>query len=196
MNRSEFITELQSRLQGVPQEDIKRSVDYYSEMIDDRVEDGMEEAEAVAALGSMEEIITQILSEVSLPKLVKEKVKPKRALKAWEIVLLILGAPLWIPICLTLLLLVLTFYLIVWDLIISLYSLDLVLLLTGLVLEGLAIGNVVSGNGVVALFLAGVGLILMGLSVLLFFVFNLATKGILFVSKKIVLGVKSLFIKK
>ena len=115
MNKNEFLTTLRERLNGLPEEDIIKSMDFYGEMIDDRVEDGMSEEEAVAALGSIEEILSQILSEVSLPKLVKEKVKPKRALKVWEIVLLILGAPLWIPILATILLTVLAIYLSVWS---------------------------------------------------------------------------------
>ena len=119
MNKIEFLTVLRERLQGLPEEDINKSIDFYCEMIDDRVEDGMSEAEAVDALGNIEEIISQILSEVSLPKLVKEKVKPKRALKAWEIVLLILGAPLWIPLVAAVLITVLSIYLSIWSIIIS-----------------------------------------------------------------------------
>ncbi|MBR4965050.1 MAG: DUF1700 domain-containing protein, partial [Lachnospiraceae bacterium] len=88
MNKAEFLMALRERLSGLPEEDFNKSIDYYTEMIDDRVEDGMSEEDAVACLGSMDEIITQILSEVSLPKLVKEKVKPKRALAVWEIILI------------------------------------------------------------------------------------------------------------
>ena len=75
MKKQEFLAVLRDRLRGLPQEDIQRSVDYYSEMIDDRMEDGLREESAVAALGSMDEIVSQILMETSLPKLVKAKVK-------------------------------------------------------------------------------------------------------------------------
>ena len=60
MNKAEFLAALRERLSGLPEEDFNRSVDYYTEMIDDRVEDGMSEEEAVACLGSMDEIITQM----------------------------------------------------------------------------------------------------------------------------------------
>lgn len=196
MNKSEFLAALREKLNGVPEDDINKSLDFYAEMIDDRVEDGMSEEEAVEALGSMEEIIAQILSEVSLPKLVKEKVKPKQALKVWEVVLLVLGAPIWVPIVLALCSVVLSAYLAVWMMIISLYVLDLSVALSGLALIGLAFGALIQSNFAVFGMMFGCGLILMGLSVLLFFGFNLVTKGILWLSKKILIGIKGLFIKK
>ena len=196
MNKIEFLTVLRERLQGLPEEDINKSIDFYCEMIDDRVEDGMSEAEAVDALGNIEEIISQILSEVSLPKLVKEKVKPKRALKAWEIVLLVLGAPLWIPLLAAVILTVLAIYLSVWTVIISLYAVDLSIAVSGLACIGVAVALLFDGQFVPAGVVFGAGLVCMGLSILLLFAFNLVTKGILWVSKKVLLGIKGLFIGK
>lgn len=196
MNKIEFLTVLRERLQGLPEEDINKSIDFYCEMIDDRVEDGMSEEEAVEALGNIEEIISQILSEVSLPKLVKEKVKPKRALKAWEIVLLVLGAPLWIPLLAAVILTVLAIYLSVWTVIISLYAVDLSIAVSGLACIGVAVALLFDGQFVPAGVVFGTGLVCMGLAILLLFAFNLVTKGILWVSKKVLLGIKGLFIGK
>ncbi len=196
MNKNEFLTALRERLQGLPEEDINKSIDFYCEMIDDRVEDGMNEEGAVEALGSIEEILSQILSEVSLPKLVKEKVKPKRALKAWEIVLLILGAPLWIPLVATVIITVLAVYLSVWTVIISLYAVDLSIAVSGLVCIGVALALLFNGQIIPCGVVFGAGLVCVGLSILLFFTFNLVTKGILWVSKKVLLGIKGLFIGK
>lgn len=196
MNKIEFLTVLRERLQGLPEEDINKSIDFYCEMIDDRVEDGMSEEEAVEALGNIEEIISQILSEVSLPKLVKEKVKPKRALKAWEIVLLVLGAPLWIPLLAAVILTVLAIYLSVWSVIISLYAVDLSVAVSGLACIGVAVALLFDGQFVPAGVVFGTGLVCMGLAILLLFAFNLVTKGILWISKKVLLGIKGLFIGK
>ena len=196
MNKIEFLTVLRERLQGLPEEDINKSIDFYCEMIDDRVEDGMSEEEAVEALGNIEEIISQILSEVSLPKLVKEKVKPKRALKVWEIVLLVLGAPLWIPLLAAVILTVLAVYLSVWSVIISLYVVDLAVVICGIAFVRLAVAFLFGGQFVSGGVALGAGLVCMGLSILLFFAFNLVTKGILWASKKVLLGIKGLFIGK
>lgn len=196
MNKNEFLATLRERLNGLPEEDIIKSIDFYGEMLDDRIEDGMSEEEAVSDLGNIGEIVSQILSEVSLPKLVKEKVKPKRALKAWEIVLLILGAPLWIPLVATVILTALAVYLSVWSVIISLYAVDLAVAISGLAFVGVAVALLFDGQFVPAGLVFGAGLVCMGLSILLLFVFNLITKGILWVSKKVLLGIKGLFIGK
>ncbi len=196
MNKNEFLATLRERLNGLPEEDIIKSIDFYGEMLDDRIEDGMSEEEAVSDLGNIEEIISQILSAVSLPKLVKEKVKPKRALKAWEIVLLILGAPLWIPLVAAVILTVLAIYLSVWSVIISLYAVDLSIAVSGLACIGVAVALLFDGQVVPAGVVFGAGLVCMGLAILLLFAFNMVTKGILWVSKKALLGIKGLFIGK
>ncbi len=196
MNKNEFLATLRERLNGLPEEDIIKSIDFYGEMLDDRIEDGMSEEEAVSDLGNIEEIISQILSAVSLPKLVKEKVKPKRALKAWEIVLLVLGAPLWIPLVVTVILTALAIYLSVWSVIISLYAVDLAVAICGLAFVGVAVALLFDGQFVPGGVVFGAGFVCMGLSILLFFVFNLVTKGILWVSKKVLIGIKGLFIGK
>lgn len=64
MNKNEFLSALRERLAGVPAEDIERSVEYYSEAIDDRVEAGMSEAEAVEKLGSVEEAARSVLDNL------------------------------------------------------------------------------------------------------------------------------------
>lgn len=196
MNKAEFLAALRERLSGLPEEDFNRSVDYYTEMIDDRVEDGMSEEEAVACLGSMDEIITQILSEVSLPKLVKEKVKPKRALAVWEIILIIISAPIWFPIVLSVVTTILSAYLSIWMMVLSLYLLDLSIAISGIAFIGLAIAELLKGAFAVFGALLGFGLVALGVSILLFFTFNLITKGIIYISKKVLLGIKSLFIRK
>lgn len=196
MNKAEFLAALRERLSGLPEEDFNKSIDYYTEMIDDRVEDGMSEEEAVACLGSMDEIITQILSEVSLPKLVKEKVKPKRALAVWEIILIIISAPIWFPIVFSVVATILSAYLSIWMMVLSLYLLDLSIAISGIAFIGLAIAELFKGAFAVFGALLGFGLVALGVSILLFFAFNLITKGIIYISKKVLLGIKSLFIRK
>jgi len=56
MNKNEFLATLRERLNGLPEEDIIKSIDFYGEMLDDRIEDGMSEEEAVSDLGNIDEI--------------------------------------------------------------------------------------------------------------------------------------------
>lgn len=86
MKKSEFLRELQQYLDGSPAAEAKKSIEYYAEMIDERMEDGLSEEEAVAALGPAEAVAAQIRCEM-----------PKEEKKVWNTVMLILGAPLWIP---------------------------------------------------------------------------------------------------
>ena len=102
MNKHEFFEQLGRGLSGLPQEDIDERLTFYGEMIDDRVEDGLTEEEAVAEIGSPDEIASQIISETPLSKLVKQKVKTKRQLKTWEIVLIAVCSPVWVPLLIAL----------------------------------------------------------------------------------------------
>jgi uncharacterized membrane protein len=71
MNKQEFLKCLREGLAGLPQEDVERAIDFYEEMIDDRMEDGLTEEEAVASLGSLEEVIAKMAAE--MPPLKKKK---------------------------------------------------------------------------------------------------------------------------
>ena len=192
MTKAEFIESLTQSLNGLSEEDIKKSKDYYEEMIDDRIEDGIAEEEAVGGLGTIDEIKDQILEDVPITKIVKEKMKPKRALRAWEIVLLIIGAPLWLPIVLAFIVVCLVIYLCFWIIILCLYVTDLAVFLSGILSF---FGAFIQTNGFnTGLFLAGCGIALIGTAILLFYGFNQVTKGMFFISKKIVLGIKRMFV--
>ena len=195
MTKYEFLNKLRDRLSGLPTEDIERSVEYYAEIIDDRMEE-TDEATAVAAVGSVEEIATQILMETPLPKLAKAKLKPSRTLRAWEIVLLILGSPVWLPLIAAVIAIVLAVYLVIWSVVAVLYSVALSFGASAAagILSSLAF--VLGGNFAVALVFFGAGLLLAGFSIFMFFGSNQAARWLLILSKKILLGIKSLFIRK
>ena len=122
MNREQFMAALREKLAGLPEEDIVSSLEYYGEMIDDRIEDGVPEETAVAAVGSVDEIAEQILMDTPLTKLVQARVKSKRSLKAWEIVLLVLGSPIWLSLLIAAAAVVLSVYITLWAIIISLFA--------------------------------------------------------------------------
>lgn len=196
MNRNEFFETLRKGLTGLPQADIDSSIDFYNEMIDDRMEDGLTEEEAVTAVGPVHEIVAQILSETSFTKLVKAKVNQNRAWKAWEIILLILGSPIWLTLLIGIVIIVLAVYIVIWSAIITLYAADISLALGGIV--GI-LGSFVyfpTGNVAGATLFIGAGLVCAGFSILLFFGFNQVTKGVIYISRRIWRGIKSVFIRK
>ena len=193
MTKAEFLAELRAAISGLPEADIEKSLDFYSEMIDDRVEDGLPEEEAVAALGSIEEIKTQILKDIPITKIIKEKVKPKRSLSGLEITLLIVGFPIWLPLLISVAAVIFSVYVTLWSVIVVLYSVDLVFFAGAIAGVLGSIPILFIGNISAVLLLLGSGLVCAGLGILWIFVCVGATKAIVWLTK---VFFKSLFIGK
>ena len=196
MDKREFLAKLQRCLRGLPERDIVQWLDYYGEMLDERIEDGMNETDAVAAMGEPQEIANKILEEIPMLKLVKERVKPKRALRAWEIVLLIVGSPIWLSLFIATLAVVVSLYAVLWSVWIAFCA-------SAVAIFGGAVGGVVlavvsflQANGSVGVVYIGAAAVLLGLSVLFFYACGYLWKGIWIVSKKTWLFIKSCFMKK
>lgn len=203
MNKQELLNTLSEKLSGLPEAELKRSLDFYSEMIDDRIEDGLTEDEAVAAIGDVKTIADQIMEDIPLNKIVKDKVKkakPKRALRAWEIVLIAVGSPIWFPVGLALFLAVaiilLTFYLVYWVFILAFYLIDLCIALGFPAGVFGAVIYLMNGHIDMGLFLIGCGLVCGGLAIPFFFLCNLIAKGMIGLSKAIGRGIKWIFVGK
>ena len=208
MTKSEFLGALRLRLSGLPQSDVEERLLFYSEMIDDCIEDGTDEEEAVHAIGSVEDIAAQIIADVPLTRIAKERIKPKRRLRAWEIVLLAVGSPIWLSLGIAAFTVILALYVVLWSLIISLWAVfaSLVACALGLTVAGIAmIGGPYVFAGVImaseshvfsGIALIGVGLVCAGLGIFLFFGCHAATKGAVLLTKKIALGIKKAFVGK
>lgn len=96
MNKNEFLKELLNRLSALPQAEQDKAYAFYAEMIDDRMEDGMDEEEAVSKLGSMEEIVERIVAEIPMKVLLQARVGKKHR-SGWMLFLIVLGSPVWAP---------------------------------------------------------------------------------------------------
>lgn len=196
MRKQEFLAELRKGLAGLPQEDMEQRLTFYGEMVDDRIEEGLLEETAVSAIGPVEEIVRQTVADVPLAKLAKERIKPKRRLKVWEVVLLALGSPIWLCLGVSLAAVVLTLYLL-------LFALSAVLwVVFGALAVGAAAGVLAGvifaahGSGAAGLAVLGAGIVCAGLAIFLFFGCKQETRGILLLTKKITIGLKNSFIKK
>lgn len=194
MSKQAFLKILQDRLTGLPKEDIDRSVEFYSEMIEDRIEDGMSEEEAVNSLGSIDGIVNQILSETPIVRLVKEKVKPKRELSALEIILIIIGAPIWAPLLVSAVGTLFSLYMSIWGIIIALYAVVFTFAASSISLFLASISHFGVGNIAGGVFLVGTALVCAGVSILLFIASNWIAKGILILTKKVWIKLKSFFV--
>lgn len=196
MTKLEFILALHDRLYGLPQDEVEEYLRFYTEMIEDRIEDGLLEEEAVAAVGTVDEIISQILADIPLAKIAKEKMKPQRRLKVWEIVLLALGSPIWFSLVIAAFTALFSLYVSLWSVVISLWACFVSLAACALAGALSCAVFVIGGNGLTGIAMLGAGIVCAGLSVFMFYGCKAATKGTILLTKRFGVWMKRCFIKK
>jgi len=162
MDKQSFLNELRRRLRELPENEFEKSVEFYSESIDDRIEDGMTEEEAVAALGSLDEIVQTIREAQPLSSIVRQRIRADRERHggrgAGWVVLAILGFPVWLPILIAVAAVLLSVYIAVWAVVISFAATALALVLAGVgVIVYAILRAAVSGVGALLLALGAAG---------------------------------------
>ena len=196
LNKQEFLMQLRKGLSGMPQTDIEERVAFYGEMIDDRMEEGLSENDAVSEVGTADDIAAQIISEVPLGIIAKERLKGRNQLKTWEIVLLVLGSPIWLSLGVAALAVLMSVYIVLWSVVISLWAVFVSIAACSfgcLVLCAFVMSN---SSTVTGFALIGAGLVLAGLSIFMFYGCIGITKGIVILTKKIGFWIKSCLLKK
>ena len=196
MDKLDFLLTLDKRLTVFSDADRRAFLDYYSEMLDDLMENGMTEADAVASLGSVDSIAEEILMDMPLAKLVKAKMKKRRRLTGVEITLLIVGFPIWLPLLISAFAIAFSVYVCLWAVVISLYAADLSLAVGSLAGLVGAIMMFVGGQPTSALLFLGAMLVLAGLSILMLFGCNATAKGVCRLGKLTMRGIKACFARK
>lgn len=181
MNKQSFVEELRRLLSDVPWEDAKRSLEFYSEMIDDLVEEGKTEEEAVASIGTPEQVAASVRIEcfADVPPSAEEVSKEKKKTASWVWVLLILGSPIWGSLGAAVLAVSVSLFAAAVAVFVSLFAVVVALggaAVWSLVLTVLAL---IQGNLPAAGMLFGMGLFAMGLTVLSLFPCILLTKKII-----------------
>lgn len=63
MTKREYLEKLARGLRPLPKEERRRQLDYYEEMLSDRVDEGLDEADAVAAMDPPETVIDRVLRD-------------------------------------------------------------------------------------------------------------------------------------
>lgn len=196
MTKREFLSQLGKLLKGLPQQDVDEQVAFYAEMIDDRIEDGLSEEEALREIGNAEAAAAQIVADTPLTRIAKETIRPKKAAGAGEKILLTLGAPLWLSLLLAALAVVAAIYAVLWAAVIALWAGDIALCVGGI--GGIFAGALftVRGDLITGIVILGAGMTCVGLAVLLFFGCRIAARGLVKLSRKTSNGVKRRLMKK
>ena len=193
MNKTEFLDALRHALGKLPSYEVEQSIAFYAEMIDDRIEDGMSEQEAVAALGSVHAIAAQIVAET--PPIPKAIAKANTGSRTLNVVLLVVFSPIWVPVALALVMAALMVYLSIWMVVVALWAVVAMLLLCAPIgVFGLA-WCAATGFPLSGIWVFGCGLAGAGLGLFSWFGVLAASKGLVNLTHSFARWVKGLFIK-
>lgn len=193
MNKSEFLDNLRNALSGLP--DREKTIDYYSEMIDDAIEAGEEERLVIARMGSVSDIAEKAINETPISSFVKADVK-KRGISMGAIALIIIGSPVWLPILVAAFSVLFSLYLTVWSLALTLFIVFAAFALYGAAALIASPVLLFSGAFLKAGIMFGSSLATLGAAVFMFYISIWVVKGLanftVFCGRKI----KGMFIRK
>ena len=199
MNKEEYLSAVWERIGHLPPADIRRSLDYYSEMIDDRMEEGhLTETQAVTAMPTVEEAAAQILAEApvspsaapperepeaDIPAPVQAGAKSGRVWHVWEIILLVLGSPLWLPLVISGAAIVLALYIVIWALVIVVLAVVLSVAVTAVAAAIRCVISLLQTALIAGLFYLGLALLCAGVVPFLYLAAKWAVKGVVWFTK-------------
>ena len=130
MNKVKFLKILNKKLARLPEDERKGRLEFYEEIINDKIDEGLSEQEAIAEIGNTDDIVKDILEESKHEPYIKLKGKYSTT----QIVLIILGFPLWFSLILAGFAVALSLYIVMWALVLVAFAL----------LLSFAIGSLVS----------------------------------------------------
>ena len=193
MSRTEFLDHLRRGLAALPAAEAEKSVSFYAEMIDDRMEYGESESDAVAAMGNPYEVACTIIAE--LPAVPKAIVKSKTKSTAVNWVLAVVLSPIWVSLAITGLALIFSVYVTIWALAFAVWALAIGLLCGGPLGLTAAVFCLATGQPEVAVWQLGAGLMCFGLGMLCLVGAKKASVWFIDVSRRYVGRVRSWFVK-
>ena len=196
MNKLEFASALGTRLAGFPKREAEERISFYLEMIDDRIEEGLSEVDAVCAVGTVESVAAEIIGEIPLGAVLRERAKPTHRLTWWEVTLIVLGFPVWFSLLAALFAVCVSLFATLWSLVISVFA--VFFSFCGGALCGVAAASVLFfvGDPLAALVMLGAALTSAGLAIFSFFGARAATKGALWLSARMLYCIKLCFVRR
>ncbi|OOM73630.1 hypothetical protein CLPUN_43840 [Clostridium puniceum] len=191
MNKEEFLRDLMKQLSSLGETECDKFLTYYDEMINDYIEDGYTESQAIDKIGDSKRIAKNIIEEQGSVILAESSV----GRKLFQIVLLILGFPLWGSILSVIIILALCAFIIILC----------IPLITGVIaLAGFGGGlwSIVGSlfclkQGLhIVVTQIGFGILLLGISILCMWITQFSIVKFLNIMKLFIQGVASVFRKK
>ncbi len=202
MLRQEYLDQMRDKLTANNIPGVDGMIDFYDEAISDRIEDGMSEEDAVAAMEDVDSVVKAALLDKPITKLMADKAREKHK-EASEnghgtlfVVLMVVGFPIWFPLLVTFLSVIFSLYVALWAIVISIYAVELSFAIVSLVaLFGCAAFFMGQIPFVTAIALLGISLLFAGLTLLLWKPIVALTKWMIKLIKAIFRGIKSMFVR-
>ncbi|WP_313130297.1 DUF1700 domain-containing protein [Anaerocolumna sp.] len=191
MNKAEFLNELSFCLQHMNDSEKNKFIIYYDEMISDYVENGMTEEEAVDKIGSPKKIAEELLDDSGSVKISL----PSTGIKGLNVLLTVLGFPLWGSLLLAFILMVFSLYIIIWCAPFATGALSIGFFTTSII--GIAGSPFVMIKSVsIGIMQLGIGIASVGISLLLGFATIDLSKKLIILTKNLNAKLAALFKKK
>ncbi len=174
MTKVDFLEKLEQKLQGMPEEEIMKTIDYYSEMIEDAIENGENESDFIGKLGNLDDIAKKAIKSVPITKVIRSNIKNKK-ISGGSLAILIAVSPLLLIFAIASIAVIIGLCVGVFAIVLSGFALFLALLISGIVLT---VSSVMLFKATMwtALFVLGTGLLLTGLSISAFYIALIITK--------------------
>lgn len=194
MNRDEFLAALRGEIDSLDLHDRNRFLDYYREMIDDCIENGMPEADAVASMGDVRSIAERILSDIDSnadlnssvnldmtpdltpsvdPDTDKNKQDPgegnsKKSSIGHDLMvaLIVITSVIWIPLIFAAAAVILAVYIVMWSVVLVAYSLSFAFIAATSATIHFAVTSAITGSLGMTIISVGGAFICFGLSIL------------------------------
>lgn len=198
MNKEDFLLELRKRLGHISKKEKEKCIKYYDEIISDRVEDNMTEEQAVEALGDIDKIVENITKDLPLSSLVICKIGNtiNKQKDLTTLLLIILGFPLWFPLLVSFLSVILAIYISIIAVVIAFYAIAVGFSLGGIFSLIVGLLFLFKEPFYYTLCTLGISFTLIGLGFILFKPFTYLAKLILSSLKFLIRKIKLIFIRK
>ena len=162
MTRDEFLGRLGELLSCLPEDQVEETKAFYVEAIADRMEDGMSEDEAVAAMGTPGEVAEATLDDLPAVPRAIARTRRRSAVLLW--VLTIVGSPVWVPLLIASV--ALSVYVCIWVLALCVWVIAAALGAVGAASLALVAAGVAVGHVPYVIAMLGCGLALVGAALL------------------------------
>ncbi|HNX16511.1 MAG TPA: DUF1700 domain-containing protein [Bacilli bacterium] len=201
MTKNEFFEKLRLEIRNLPYDEVEKTITYYEEMISDRMEDGATEEEAVASLGTPEAIARDLQANQPFSTIIKKKVEGYKSKRNPEntallIVLLIVSFPIWFPILMSAIGVIIGFFAAIGAIIVALWAVSVSFGIAGVGMIVASFFGFASVYIPTGFFSIGGGIALIGLSIISIIGAIYATKGIIKLINLLIHEIKKLFFRR